>query len=82
MKKIVLAFSGGLDTSFCVPYLKEQGFEDRQLNKQVKDIVSTQITTASGEITTVDLSRYATGVYFLKLVNDGKVVAVKKAVRR
>jgi argininosuccinate synthase len=23
---IVLAFSGGLDTSFCVPYLKEQGF--------------------------------------------------------
>ena len=27
MKKIVLAFSGGLDTSFCVPYLKEQGFE-------------------------------------------------------
>ncbi|MBN8588026.1 MAG: argininosuccinate synthase [Rhodothermia bacterium] len=23
MKKIVLAFSGGLDTSFCVPYLKE-----------------------------------------------------------
>lgn len=26
MKKIVLAFSGGLDTSFCVSYLKEQGF--------------------------------------------------------
>ena len=26
-KKIVLAFSGGLDTSFCIPYLKEQGFE-------------------------------------------------------
>ena len=27
MKKIVCAFSGGLDTSFCVPYLIEQGFE-------------------------------------------------------
>ena len=27
MKKIVLAFSGGLDTSFCVPYLIDQGFE-------------------------------------------------------
>jgi argininosuccinate synthase len=27
MKKIVLAFSGGLDTSFCVPYLIEQCFE-------------------------------------------------------
>ena len=25
--KIVLAFSGGLDTSFCIPYLIEQGFE-------------------------------------------------------
>lgn len=24
---VVLAFSGGLDTSFCVPWLKEQGFE-------------------------------------------------------
>jgi len=27
MKKIVLAFSGGLDTSFCVPYLIDQGLE-------------------------------------------------------
>jgi len=26
MKDIVLAFSGGLDTSFCVPYLKERGY--------------------------------------------------------
>lgn len=26
-KKLVLAFSGGLDTSFCVKYLKEKGFE-------------------------------------------------------
>lgn len=25
-KHIVLAFSGGLDTSFCVPYLQEQGY--------------------------------------------------------
>ncbi|MGB3779262.1 MAG: argininosuccinate synthase [Tunicatimonas sp.] len=26
-KKLVLAFSGGLDTSFCVKYLSEQGYE-------------------------------------------------------
>lgn len=26
-EKVVLAFSGGLDTSFCVPYLRERGFE-------------------------------------------------------
>ncbi len=27
MKKIILAFSGGLDTSFCIPYLAEQGYQ-------------------------------------------------------
>ena len=27
MSQVVLAFSGGLDTSWCVPYLQEQGFE-------------------------------------------------------
>ena len=26
-KKVVLAFSGGLDTSFCVPYLLDKGFD-------------------------------------------------------
>jgi argininosuccinate synthase len=26
-KRVVLAFSGGLDTSFCVPYLRERGYE-------------------------------------------------------
>ena len=26
-KRIVLAFSGGLDTSFCIPYLLDQGYE-------------------------------------------------------
>ena len=25
--EVVLAFSGGLDTSFCVPYLMEQGYD-------------------------------------------------------
>ena len=26
-KKVILAFSGGLDTSFCVPYLIDQGYD-------------------------------------------------------
>lgn len=31
-KKVVLAFSGGLDTSFCVKYLSEEcGYDDIQL---------------------------------------------------
>lgn len=27
MPKVLLAFSGGLDTSFCIPYLKQKGYE-------------------------------------------------------
>ena len=27
MKKVILAFSGGLDTTFCVPYLQDKGYE-------------------------------------------------------
>ena len=27
MKKIILAYSGGLDTSCCIPWLKNKGFE-------------------------------------------------------
>jgi len=26
-KKVVLAYSGGLDTSFCIPFLKDQGYD-------------------------------------------------------
>ena len=26
MKKVILGFSGGLDTTFCVKYLQEQGY--------------------------------------------------------
>ena len=40
-----------------------------------------QIMAVTAETIQVDLSRYATGVYLVKLVNDGKVVAVKKVVK-
>jgi argininosuccinate synthase len=43
----VLAFSGGLDTSFCVPWLKEQGY----------DVVTATVDT--GGFTPGDLSRIA-----------------------
>jgi hypothetical protein len=32
--------------------------------------------------TPIDLSHYSPGVYFIKLVNDGKVIGVRKVVRR
>jgi argininosuccinate synthase len=34
MKKVVLAYSGGLDTTFCALYLKEQGFEVHAISIQ------------------------------------------------
>ena len=37
---------------------------------------------ASLQTTQIDLSHYATGVYFVRMVNGGKVMAVRKVVRR
>ena len=36
---------------------------------------------ASIQTTQIDLSQYATGVYFVRMVNGGKVVAVRKVVK-
>ena len=40
-----------------------------------------QIMPVTAETIQIDLSRHATGVYLVKLVSDGKVVAVKKVVK-
>ena len=40
-----------------------------------------QIMPVRGETTQIDLSRYATGVYLIKLVNNGNVTAVRKVVK-
>ena len=37
---------------------------------------------ASIQTTQIDLSRYAQGVYFVKAVAEGKVIAVRKVVKR
>ena len=37
---------------------------------------------ASLQTTQIDLSRYAKGVYFVKAVSEGKVIAVRKVVKR
>mgnify|MGYP000356737745 CR=1 FL=1 len=31
-KKLTLAYSGGLDTSYCIPYLKDAGYEIHAVN--------------------------------------------------
>ena len=40
-----------------------------------------QSVSVTGENTQVDLSHYSTGVYIVKLMNGGKVVAVRKVVK-
>ena len=37
---------------------------------------------ASLQTTQIDLSHYATGIYFVRMVNGGKVMAVRKVVKR
>ena len=41
-----------------------------------------QVISVTDERTEIDLSSYATGVYLVKLVSDGRVIGVRKVVRR
>ena len=41
-----------------------------------------QVMSVRGERTQIDLSRYATGVYLIKLVNNENVMAVQKVIRK
>ncbi|WP_158962026.1 argininosuccinate synthase [Myroides fluvii] len=54
-KKIVLAFSGGLDTSFCVIYLKELGYE-------VHAVVVNTGGFSPEELQTIEQKAYSLGV--------------------
>ncbi len=47
---------------------------------QVLDAVETWCT-ASPRTVQIDLAQYATGIYFIRLMNGGKVLAVKKVVK-
>ena len=39
------------------------------------------VETCHGASLQIDLSHYATGIYFVRMVNGGKVMAVRKVVR-
>lgn len=75
-EKVVLAFSGGLDTSFCVPYLKnEKGFEVHTIMvntggfsaEEVKRIEERALQLGAASHTTVDAveSYYNNGIKYL-----------------
>jgi len=61
-EKVVLAFSGGLDTSFCVPYLIDKGYEVHTLfvntggvnQQKVDDIKNTALKLGAAEHWSVD----------------------------
>ncbi|WP_223670868.1 argininosuccinate synthase [Kangiella shandongensis] len=63
--KVVLAFSGGLDTSFCVPYLIDKGFEVHTLfvntggvpHKQVEQIEQTALSLGAEKHWTIDAQK-------------------------
>ena len=40
-----------------------------------------QVISVTGERTQIDLSRYATGVYLIKLVDNGRIIGVRKGVK-
>ncbi len=75
-KKVVLAFSGGLDTSFCVPYLKnEKNFEVHTVmvntggfsEEEAKTIEKRALELGAASHTTVDATEtyYRKGIRYL-----------------
>src|SRR6476660_8376755 len=65
MKKVVLGFSGGLDTSYCVKYLNEKGYEVHSI------IVNT------GGFSDTELKQIETHAYKLGVKSHTAVDAVK-----
>lgn len=63
-KKIVLAFSGGLDTSFCVIYLKEE------LGYDVHSVVVNTGGFSSDELKEIEAKAYALGVTSHKTIDQ------------
>ncbi|OGF66840.1 MAG: argininosuccinate synthase [Candidatus Fischerbacteria bacterium RBG_13_37_8] len=64
-EKVILAFSGGLDTSFCVPWLKEQGY----------DVITVFVNTAG--FTTPKLGAIAKRAHDLGAVKHANIPAEK-----
>jgi hypothetical protein len=46
------------------------------------DVVETNAHGSSAQTAQIDLSDFASGIYFVKAVADGNVVAVRKIVKR
>lgn len=78
-QSVVLAFSGGLDTSFCVPWLTEQGFEVHTLfvdtggvsADEVKSIEARAMALGAAKHHLVDASQEVWNDVLIPLVRSG-----------
>jgi argininosuccinate synthase len=59
-KDIVLAFSGGLDTSFCVPYLKERGWSVHTVFADTGGVNAEERATIEQRATELGVASHAT----------------------
>jgi argininosuccinate synthase len=59
-KDIVLAFSGGLDTSFCVPYLKEQGWQVHTVFADTGGVSAEERATIEARATELGVASHVT----------------------
>ncbi|MEM9001131.1 MAG: argininosuccinate synthase domain-containing protein [Bacteroidota bacterium] len=65
MKKLVLAYSGGLDTSFCAKYLSKEGFEVHAVSvntggfspKEIKEIKEKAIALGARSYTSIEATQ-------------------------
>ncbi len=59
-KDIILAFSGGLDTSFCVPYLKEQGWQVHTVFADTGGVSAEERATIEARAAELDVASHLT----------------------
>jgi argininosuccinate synthase len=53
MKKLVLAYSGGLDTSYCVKHLSQLGYEVRAVSVNTGGFDAEEVKSLSAKATSV-----------------------------
>ena len=59
MKKVLLAFSGGLDTTYCALYLKEQGMEVHALTVQTGGFSADELARIEAHAWSLGVASYA-----------------------
>lgn len=83
MKKVVLAYSGGLDTSCCIPWLREQGYSviafaaDLGQGSDLADLKKRAIRSGASKIYIKDLKQEFIDEYIIPLLKANAVYESK-----